>query len=230
MAILQAYERTSGQVINLQKSSITFSSNVQPRARSRISHILGIKEANSPGRYLGFLVDIGRSRIATFSTLKSKFWARIAEWREQPLSRVGKEVLIKSVLQSLPTYVMSLFLLPKAICTDLELIMNRYWWEGGKDEQKIHWMEWQKLAISKKPGGLGFRAMREFNLSMLGKQVWWLLMHRNSLATRIMKARYFPRSNILRAKLKSPCNVTWQSIWHSIELLNQGCRRLIGNG
>ncbi|GKV09429.1 hypothetical protein SLEP1_g20934 [Rubroshorea leprosula] len=227
MAILQAYEQASGQVINLQKSSITFSSNVQPRARSRISHILGIKEVDSPGRYLGFPADIGRSRIATFSTLKSKFWAHIAEWREQPLSRAGREVLIKSVLQSLPTYVMGLFLLPKAICTDLELIMNRYWWGGGEDEHKIHWMEWRKLAISKKSRGLGFCAMREFNLSMLGKQVWRLLMHPNSLAARIMKARYFPRSTILRVELKSPCSVTWLSIWHSIELLNQGCRRLI---
>ncbi|GLU09838.1 hypothetical protein SLE2022_266770 [Rubroshorea leprosula] len=91
-------------------------------------------------------------------------------------------------------------------------------------------MEWRKLAISKKSGGLGFRAMREFNLSMLGKQAWRLLMHPNSLAARIMKARYFPRSTILRVELKSPCSVTWRSIWHSIELLNQGCRRLIGNG
>ncbi|GKV46603.1 hypothetical protein SLEP1_g53576 [Rubroshorea leprosula] len=140
------------------------------------------------------------------------------------------EVLIKSVLQSLPTYLMSLFLLPASLCTDLERIMNRYWWGGGEDEHKIHWMEWKKLATSKRTGGLGFRAMRDFNLAMLGKQGWRLLTYPDSLAARLMKAKYFPRSDLLHAEPKSPCSFTWRSIWYSAALLKQGCRRLIGDG
>ncbi|GLT31223.1 hypothetical protein SLA2020_059750 [Shorea laevis] len=187
-------------------------------------------EVEQPGRYLGFPTYIGRSRTTIFAGLKSKFWARISEWREQPLSRAGREVLIKSVLQSLPTYVMNLFLLPVTLCTELEHILNRYWWGGGEDEHKIHWMEWRKLATSKKAGGLGFRAMREFNLSMLGKQGWRLLTCPDSLAARLMKAKYFPRTDFLHAELKSPCSITWRSIWYSSNLLKHGCRRLIGDG
>ncbi|GKV43150.1 hypothetical protein SLEP1_g50482, partial [Rubroshorea leprosula] len=189
MVILRGYEAASGQVINLQKSSITFSNNVQQRTRSCISTVLGMIEVELPGRYLGLPTYISRSRTTVFSGLKNRFWACISEWREQPLSRAGREVLIKSVLQSLPTYLMSLFLLPASLCTDLERIMNRYWWGGGEDEHKIHWMEWKKLATSKRTGGLGFRAMRDFNLAMLGKQGWRLLTYPDSLAARLMKAK-----------------------------------------
>ncbi|GKV34824.1 hypothetical protein SLEP1_g43165 [Rubroshorea leprosula] len=49
MAILQGYEAASGQVINLQKSSITFSNNVQQRTRSWISQILGMIEVEPSG-------------------------------------------------------------------------------------------------------------------------------------------------------------------------------------
>ncbi|GKV27974.1 hypothetical protein SLEP1_g37084 [Rubroshorea leprosula] len=229
-AILQTYEEVSGQVINFQKSSITFSCSVRQGLRDSISCTLNMIEAEQPGRYLGFPAHVDRSRTATFASLKSKFWKRIGEWREQPLSRVGREILIKSVLQSLPTYIMGLFLLPTRLCTDLERIMNRYWWGGGEEEYKIYWLEWRRMAILKKDGGLGFRAMHEFNIAMLGKQGWRLLTNPDSLAARLMKAKYYPRTDFLHAQVKPTCSLTWRSIWNSMDLLKQGCRKLIGNG
>ncbi|GLU12062.1 hypothetical protein SLE2022_287710 [Rubroshorea leprosula] len=228
--ILQKYELMSGQKVNLRKSAISFSSSVHSRVRRCITDILGMEEIEHQGQYLGFPASVGRSRSAAFSNLKSKFWARINVWRAQPLSRAGREVLIKSVLQALPTYVMGLFKLPKTLCTDLERIMNRYWWGGGEEEHKIHWLEWRRLAISKKHGGLGFRALHEFNMAMLGKQGWRLMTNPDSLAAQLLKAKYFPRTDFLHAVLKPGCSLTWRSICSSKELLSRGCRRLLGDG
>ncbi|GKV36829.1 hypothetical protein SLEP1_g44920 [Rubroshorea leprosula] len=150
----------------VRKSSITFSSNVQQATRSRILQLLGMTEIEQAGQYLGFLAHVGQSQTVAFSSLKLKFWTRLNEWREQPLSKAGREVLIKSVLQSPPIYIMGLFYLPLTLCSKLEKIMNRYWWGGGEDTHKIHWMEWRKLALPKKSGGLGFRAFHEFNIAM----------------------------------------------------------------
>ncbi|GLT59334.1 hypothetical protein SLA2020_321590 [Shorea laevis] len=136
--ILKDYEQVSGQVVNMQKSFVTFSSNVQQATRSRILQLLGMTETEQAGQYLGFPAHVGRSRTAAFSSLKLKFWTRINDWREQPLSKAGREVLIKSVLQSLPTYIMGLFCLPLTLCSKLERIMNRYWWGGEEDTHKIH--------------------------------------------------------------------------------------------
>ncbi|GLT90422.1 hypothetical protein SLE2022_083550 [Rubroshorea leprosula] len=107
--------------------------------------------------------------------------------------------------------------------------MNRYWWGGGEEEYKIHWLEWRRMAIPKKDGGLGFRAMHEFNIAMLGKQGWRLLTNPDSLAARLMKAKYYPRTDFLHAQVKPTCSLTWRSIWNSMDLLKQGCRKLIGN-
>ncbi|GLT27734.1 hypothetical protein SLA2020_027110 [Shorea laevis] len=217
-------------MVNLQKSSITFSPNVQHRTRESILRTLGMQETEQAGRYLGFPSQVGRSRSAAFSNLKTKFWSQINEWREQPLSRAGREILIKSVLQSLPTYVMSLFCLPVTLCSELERIMNKYWWGGGEDTHKIHWMEWRKLAASKRLGGLGFRTLHEFNLAMLGKQGWRLLTNPDSLAAQILKAKYFPRTSFLTADLRPSSSLIWRSIWKSKEILKLGCKRLIGDG
>ena len=44
------------------------------------------------------------------------------------LSRAGKEVLIKAVAQSIPTYTMGVFLLPAKLCDELDSLCARFWW------------------------------------------------------------------------------------------------------
>jgi hypothetical protein len=40
-------------------------------------------------------------------------------WKEKYLSTAGKEVLVKSVAQALPVYIMSVFKLPLTLCDEL---------------------------------------------------------------------------------------------------------------
>jgi hypothetical protein len=79
-------------------------------------------------------------------------------------------------------------------------------------------------------GGLGFRNMEAFNLSMLGKQGWKLLKDPSSLLTRILKAKYFPRRDFLEANIGHNPSYTWRSIWSSQNLLKLGYRWKIGDG
>lgn len=79
---------------------------------------------------------------------------------------------------------MSIFLLPNKICKDMERIMSRYWWKSSsKNDKGIHWMSWNRLCIKKSKGGMGFRDMHDFNLSLLGKQGWRLITKPNSLVS-----------------------------------------------
>lgn len=54
------------------------------------------------------------------------------------LSRTGKEVLIKVVAQSIPTYTMSMFQLPKSLCDDINALCTNFWWGQVGNERKIH--------------------------------------------------------------------------------------------
>lgn len=43
------------------------------------------------------------------------------------MSRAGKEILLKTIVQAIPTYTMSVFLLPTKVCLEIEKLMNNYW-------------------------------------------------------------------------------------------------------
>lgn len=43
------------------------------------------------------------------------------------LSRAGKEVLIKVVTQSIPTYTMGVFQLPLKLCDELNSLSAKFW-------------------------------------------------------------------------------------------------------
>jgi hypothetical protein len=62
---------------------------------------------------------------------------------------------------------------------------------------------------SKEVGGMGFRDLHSFNLAMLAKQSWRLLEKPDSLCARVLKAKYYPNSNLLSGRPKSGSSYTW---------------------
>lgn len=121
--------------------------------------------------------------------------------------------MIKSVVQSIPSYVASVFLLPKRLCEEIEMLMNRFWWPADIDRNKgIRWMASNKMCYPKKYGGMGFKRIREFNMAMLVKKAWRILSEPNSFFARLLKARYFQRSQFAEARLGNNPSYVWRSI------------------
>lgn len=87
------------------------------------------------------------------------------------LSRAGKEILIKVVAQSIPTYTMSCFKLPTSFCEDVERIIRNFWWGTSKTERGIPWKAWKDICRSKREGGMGFRDLKLFNISLRAEQL-----------------------------------------------------------
>lgn len=88
-----------------------------------------------------------------------------------PINR-GKEILIKSVATTLPTYIMSSFRLPTTITTNLTSTVAQYWWSSNGGQCKMHWVVWNKLCTDKQDGGLGFHTIKAFNTELLAKRLW----------------------------------------------------------
>ncbi|KAK9668774.1 hypothetical protein RND81_13G086000 [Saponaria officinalis] len=146
------------------------------------------------------------------------------------LSKEGREILIKAVAQSIPTYVMSVFKIPTTFCDELRKLISRYWWGHNQGERKIHWVTWQKLCTSKTYGGLGFRDYEMFNWALLGKQAWRLCTRRDSLVAKVIKGKYFPNSSFLEANLGYNPSFTRRSIREAKWVFEKGLRRRIGDG
>ena len=137
--MLQLYATTSGQCINLEKSSIYFSTNMGVDHKEWITNCLGVKEVDKFETYLGLPTLIGRSKYQTFSFQKDRVWKKLQGWKGTMLSRAGKEVLIKAVAQSILTYTMSVFQLPVKLCDELNSMCANFWWGQVGNERKIHW-------------------------------------------------------------------------------------------
>lgn len=61
------------------------------------------------------------------------------------LSKVGKEILIKTVVQSIPIYFIGYFKLPKQLIFKLNKMITTFWWSANGDKQGLHWINWDKL-------------------------------------------------------------------------------------
>ena len=170
-----------------------------------------------------------KSKVNTFIELYEQITKRVIGWKEKFISKVRREILIKTIAQAIPTYTMSLFKLPKALCDSINSAIARYWWVQTKDERKIHWINWRKLCTTKKNGGMGFRDIQAFNLAMLAKQAWRLIHHTHSLFYRVYKVRYFPNCSFMEAEIKHSPSFVWWRLVVARKVIMEGSRWRVGN-
>ena len=77
LEVLQTYANASAQCINLEKSSVFFSSNTSVNQKQDILRILGVQEVHHFDSYLGLPTLVGRSKYHTFLYLKDRIWKKM---------------------------------------------------------------------------------------------------------------------------------------------------------
>lgn len=96
--ILVRYEASSGQKINLQKSSIFFGKGCGQQQKDVLKQAMGIEQEALSERYLGLPTVVGRSKDGTFKYVTECSKGKVTGWKGQGLSKKAREVLVKSVL------------------------------------------------------------------------------------------------------------------------------------
>jgi hypothetical protein len=214
----------------MDKSSIFFSPNTHIDVKVQICNTLNINTEALSDKYLGLPALVGIDRSDCFMHLVERVIQLIKGWKENQLSIGGKEILIKAVAQCISVYAMSVFLIPKNFCKKMKDVIGQFWWGDDDHGKKMHCYSWWKLCFPNKDGGMGFQEMHSFNLAMLSKQVWRLIDDPNSLCAQILRAKYYPDGDILKAGPKAISSFTWQSIIAGIHTFKRGCIWRVGSG
>ncbi|CAN0846222.1 Uncharacterized mitochondrial protein AtMg00310 [Linum grandiflorum] len=108
--------------------------------------------------------------------------------------------------------------------------MMNFWWGQKCSEHRIHWIRREELVCPKIEGGMGFRDLRGFNTALLEKQVWTHYQRPDSLAARILRAKYHKHSSILEAEVGYRPSFIWHNLMSAQDFLWNGMRWRIGSG
>ena len=74
-----------------------------------VKSILEITQEVFEPKYLGLPIPEGRMHKGNFETIQERLRKKLTDWSEQYTSSGNKVILIKSVAQAIPAYVMSVF-------------------------------------------------------------------------------------------------------------------------
>ena len=118
---------------------------------------------------LKFICSILYRAMGVWDSIEKRFRKRLSSWKRQYISKGGRLTLIRSTLSSLPIYFLSLFRMPKLVCSRLEKIQRDFLWGGGNLESKPHLVNWKTVCLEKSRGGLGVRGLSKMNQAFLCK-------------------------------------------------------------
>ena len=113
---LNLVQVAAGMVVNIDKSTITCS-NLTEKEIQRLANRLPYRtlDIDDGLKYLGFYLKPNAYLKADWRWLLEKLEKRLHGWSHKWLSRAGRLVLVKSVLEAIPVYWLSLAWIPKGV-------------------------------------------------------------------------------------------------------------------
>ncbi|KHN46938.1 Putative ribonuclease H protein, partial [Glycine soja] len=126
--------------------------------------------------FLGVPVGANPRLRSTWQLIIDSIKARLNSWKSRQLSIGGRITLINSVLASLPLFLFSFYKAPKKVIEKIIKLQRRFLWGGDGENKKMAWVSWDTICISKEKGGLGIKNLEAFNLALLIKWRWKILV------------------------------------------------------
>ncbi|GKV22123.1 hypothetical protein SLEP1_g32015 [Rubroshorea leprosula] len=85
----------------------------------------------------------------------------------------------------------------------------------SRGDRKIAWVSWEKVCNSRKNGGLGVKDLDRFNMALLGKWRWRLVVEKEALWNRVVEAKYgFHRRRDWEGReVKMNSSYWWKALW-----------------
>lgn len=158
---------------------------------SQICRELGMQECTHNGKYLGHSFCHFSSKKIEFNGLIKKIGRKLAGWKQQSLSMAGRTILIKFVIQAIPSFTMQTFLIPHSVTKKINTLMKNFFWGFNREKKHhLHLLSWKDIAKPKLQGGTGIRRMHDMNRAMITKMNWHICTDGHKKWVKLIRARY----------------------------------------
>ena len=135
--ILEVYETASRQQINKEKTTLFFGKSVSKEVKNSVKELLGVLGIKRYEKYLGLPAIVGKNRSASLNYIKDRVWSKLQGWKEKLLSQAGKEVLLKAVVQTIPTFAWDVSSFQWSYVGILRCLSRNFGGDNGKIEGKF---------------------------------------------------------------------------------------------
>ncbi|EOY06956.1 Uncharacterized protein TCM_021518 [Theobroma cacao] len=229
LVFLQEYEKMFGQQVNHQKSCFITANGCSMTRRQIIAHTTGFQHKILPIIYLGAPLHKVPKKVALFDSLITKIRDRISGWENKTLSPGGRITLLRSVLSSLPMYLLQVLKPPMVVIEKIERLFNSFLWGDSTNGKRIHWVAWHKLTFPCSEGGLDIRRLIDM-FDAFSMKLWWRFQTCDGLWTNFLRTKYCMGQIPHYVQPKLHDSQVWKRMVKSREVAIQNTRWRIGKG
>lgn len=125
--ILTLYKKSFRSTNKSWEDYTFFCKSVSERRKGEIINFLWVPKIREYEKYLVLPTVVGRNKKGNLNYIKGRVWNKSQGWKEKLLSQVGRKILLKAMVQAIPTFTMSCFKLPLGLCHEIEMLIRKFW-------------------------------------------------------------------------------------------------------
>lgn len=153
---------------------------------------MGIATQTDRLSYLGIPITGRQPRCRDYIDLERRIHDRIDGWQVTGLSMMARITLLRSVLTSLPLYLLSNADVPRTCLRRIERCFRDFLWASTQDGHGIHLLLWDTVCLPISEGGLSIQSLSVRRDALIARHATRFLLDPHCLWSSFMRARYGP--------------------------------------
>jgi hypothetical protein len=190
------------------------------------SQFIGFNIGSFPFMYLGIPIFKGKPKVSYLQPVADKIKAKLASWKASLLSIAGRVQLVKSVIQGMLVYSISIYSWPISLLKGLERWIKNFIWSGDISQRKLVTVAWKKVCRPYDQGGLGIRSLIVLNESTNLKLCWDMFTSNEHWAI-LLRSRVIRGVGCISHHIHSSL---WSSIKSEVQTVRDNSGYVIGDG